>query len=424
MFGWLRDGWLVIGITVLVFGSIEAGLFLAFKIYDRSTSAPTRYADAYDDAPWVADYWQEYASTGMKWHPYVYWRHRPYRGRFINIDESGFRVTVPTESVDTSPTIYMFGGSTMWGVGARDGYTIPSSLGRELAKRGVSATIVNFGENGYVSTQERIALELALQRGERPDLVIFYDGINDTYAAWQNGVAGWPQNEQNRVGEFNLLNKQRLGDRARSVLLDVLLGLSTRRFVAALLPTGDADPQSSRFPAAATTDMRLPEQIVQVYTTNIDAVRALGEHYGFATLSYWQPSILDKAQLTAWEQPFRSRMAALEEFFRRTNELIRQRPLDSRSRPCDITGVFADVPSPIFLDQFHPSEAGNELIARTMVADVLAAFANRQSKPATTTASAQSKPDGLGADADAGAGWCSATPSGVREPRVAAQNSV
>ena len=49
-----------------------------------------------------------------------------------------------------------------------------------------------------------ITLLLILQKGERPDVVIFYDGVNDTYSAFQQLRAGLPQNEFNREIEFNL----------------------------------------------------------------------------------------------------------------------------------------------------------------------------------------------------------------------------
>lgn len=38
-----------------------------------------------------------------------------------------------------------------------------------------------------------------------PDLVIFYDGYNDVFAAEDNGGAGLTYNETTRREEFNLL---------------------------------------------------------------------------------------------------------------------------------------------------------------------------------------------------------------------------
>ena len=98
----------------------------------------------------------------------------------------------------------MFGGSTMWGVGARDEGTIPSLLARDLTDRGINGRVKNFGEIGYVSSQQVIALMRELENGVRPEIVIFYDGINDTTSAVLERAAGIPVNEVNRRVEFNV----------------------------------------------------------------------------------------------------------------------------------------------------------------------------------------------------------------------------
>lgn len=96
------------------------------------------------------------------------------------------------------------------GTNARDTFTIPSLLARAVEGRGINVEIINFGETGYVSTQEVITLLLQLRQGNVPDIVIFYDGVNDTYSAYRNEIAGIPQNEFNRVKEFNLTKSERL----------------------------------------------------------------------------------------------------------------------------------------------------------------------------------------------------------------------
>jgi lysophospholipase L1-like esterase len=368
---------------LLLFCLLESALSLAFYVDDRLTYKfpDTRYlADTYDHAPWAIDYYAEQASIGMKWEPYVYWRGSAHRGRFINIDDRGIRATTSAVSTAAAVKIFMFGGSTMWGTGARDEFTIPSMLTRELARKGVDAAVTNFGQTGYVSNQERITLELELQQGHRPDLVIFYDGINDLASAWQQGVAGRPQNEGNRVREFNLSSKQRMGERARSVLLDVALGLSARRFAQHLVPRGSAraDPVAT---APATND-RLPQQVVQTYMSNVAAVRLLGERCGFGSLFYWQPTILDKPHLTEYEKPYRIQMARMEPLFRQTYDLIRQGPYHKTYGLRDLSLMLVDTSAPLFVDYYHFGETGNELVARLMVGDVLTELGGRSSRRA------------------------------------------
>jgi lysophospholipase L1-like esterase len=125
----------------------------------------------------------------------------------------------------------MFGGSTMWGAGSRDSFTVPSLLARALQGRELRVEITNFGETGYVSTQGVITLLLQLRKGNVPDAVIFYEGVNDTYSAYQNGIAGIPQNEFNRVKEFNLSHPEKLQDVKEIFIKGVLNNLSTVRFV-------------------------------------------------------------------------------------------------------------------------------------------------------------------------------------------------
>jgi hypothetical protein len=91
--------------------------------------------------------------------------------------------------------VFAFGGATMWGTGSPDWETIPAYLQAGLeARRGKPVCMVNFGESSFVSTQEVIQLLLQLESGNVPHLVIFYDGINNIYAAYQSGQAGVHEN--------------------------------------------------------------------------------------------------------------------------------------------------------------------------------------------------------------------------------------
>jgi hypothetical protein len=88
----------------------------------------------------------------------------------------------------------------MVGYGASDDYTIPSALVRDLTQRGISdVQVTNFGQPGYVRTQELILLFAQLRRRNIPELVIFYDGCNDAFSAFQSGQAGVTENEGNRA---------------------------------------------------------------------------------------------------------------------------------------------------------------------------------------------------------------------------------
>ena len=101
----------------------------------------------------------------------------------------------------------MFGGSTAWGEGAPDDETIPSHLARLMNVWGVDTTVKNLGERGYVSTQEVVFLYRELQAGRRPDVVVFYDGINDAAAA-----SNWPEVPGSHVSLHRIRDRFRFGE--------------------------------------------------------------------------------------------------------------------------------------------------------------------------------------------------------------------
>ena len=381
---WVRDGWVAIGIALLLFGLLEGVLSLGVLIEDRlgqrQPSIPDWRvdADAYPDRSWVTKYYAEFrASDGVRWWPYVYWRRHPYRGEYINVDRTGLRhMSVSTATgADSSGSIkiFMFGGSALWGTGARDEFTIPSVLARELANHGIPAEVTNFGESGYVSTQEVIALLLRLQAGDIPDIVLFYDGVNDTYSAYQQHAAGLPQNEFKRVSEFNLPSDF---SRLRAMALrSVTDSLATVQMLTSLLqrvglPLG---PRRQALTELAADHPAGAAGVAAVYFGNVELVKALGEHYGFKHRFYWQPTIFQKTSLTGYEQSENRKANDFASFFRDAYAAVRQRrqtgAADSAFR--DLSLVFADMRQPVFLDWVHIGEAGNEAIARIMATDVV-----------------------------------------------------
>ncbi|MEE8107446.1 MAG: SGNH/GDSL hydrolase family protein, partial [Planctomycetota bacterium] len=225
-------------------------------------------ADGYEGMDWVEDYYKEFLESNQThWQPYVYWRRPPYAGKQIHVDDEGLRRTwIDTKAPDDAPRIFMLGGSTMWGTGARDDETIPSFLARSLSKEGVPVRVHNYGETGYVSTQCLIRLLLELRRGNVPDVVVTYDGANDMYSGFQTKRAGIPQNEIRRRQDYLRGNGPRPP------------------------PTPKLGPDE------------LVEQVAALYRANLRVVASLGKEYGFELCAFWQPSLFFKKPLTEYER--------------------------------------------------------------------------------------------------------------------------
>jgi lysophospholipase L1-like esterase len=80
-------------------------------------------------------------------------------------------------------TIWMFGGSTTRGAVEEDNHTIASQLAAALntAESTTHYTVRNFGENSYNSLLEvKYLQEQLIENAEKPDLIFFYDGINES----------------------------------------------------------------------------------------------------------------------------------------------------------------------------------------------------------------------------------------------------
>lgn len=128
-------------------------------------------------------------ATSSDYRSFIGWRQRPSESPGVHVDGGPYprRRTINTRAGD-GRVVYFFGGSTMWGLGVRDGETIPSQF---AALAGVYAE--NYGEIGYTAHQGLVLLLQLLQAGHRPDLVVFYDGANDVAAKCQRGFT--PQSD-------------------------------------------------------------------------------------------------------------------------------------------------------------------------------------------------------------------------------------
>jgi len=382
-----KDIWTIVGITILAFVLLESFLTLAFRVrgglFESSTAYvdPRGNADAYQDGSWVASYYEEFERSQIaQWKPYVYWRNQPYQGKYINIAENGLRFTpdpVKAHQSGTPPLrIFMFGGSTLWGTGARDSMTIPAVLAREISDKGITAEVTNFGQSGYVNTQEFIGLLLELQKEKIPDLVIFYDGVNDTFSAYQQGVAGVPQNEFNRVTEFSLIARANRAKLWFVAFQNTLHDLSILRFLEGLLSRFGIIHQQGALSTSAFVSNQdydaLAQDVVARYKSNVKMVNALAKQYGFKVLFYWQPTIFQKKHLTEYESSSRQDVRPMELFFLKTYALAQQSigTHETHSQVRDLSLIFSNVREPLYVDWCHLAELGNTLIAKEMASDV------------------------------------------------------
>lgn len=383
--GSIRSAWLVLGAVFALLLVMEAGA--SFLLFARDTikfsmlgksriAAETRYrtdADVYHGVDWAEDYYREYVKyrKSARWRSYITWSSGKFEGKHINVNEGGIRRTWNKNvgAGNESFKIFMFGGSTTWGYGVRDDFTIPSHLSRILSEQGFNVEVTNFGELAYVSTQEVIKLLLEIRSGNAPDVAIFYDGGNDVVAAWQNQMGGDIFNLKNRETEFNILKPWKKKELNQAFMVGFIKNSATYRLVMYLSMriTGRHFYDYSETRITPDEVERIAGEALTAYSMNVKLVEEVGKQVGFGTLFYWQPAVQTKPELTPYEKNWQDEKKNCDIILRRTYELVEKSDaLHSNERFHDISRIFEDYKEPFFIDNLHISEKGNEIVAQKM----------------------------------------------------------
>jgi hypothetical protein len=319
----------------------------------------------YESKAWANKFWKEQDASGQfQFKPYVLWRRKPFGGKYINIDEDGIRLTVNQDCSPEAPRVWMFGGSNLWGTGAKDDETIPSILAQQYSMALGPVCVTNFGESGWVSMQEIIQLEIELKRAVKPPaLVVFYDGFGDVYATYQSGRTDAPQdfeqlrqkfegsNEAGGVAYLREANTYRL----IGVLMTELLKLKQKQGQVGSKPGKDLTIYAH---TAADN-----------YLKNLMLLESLSARYGFRYEAFWGPlPFLGNKPLRAEEQKgwdqFEQQNPGLPDLAKRTHELVFSTP---SSHVHDLANVFDNRPEELFIDYGHANPVGNRIVANEIL---------------------------------------------------------
>jgi len=378
--------WHVVGLLLIAVLVVEFGVDLWRRcirwLRYRRTGRPDRsaLADAYAGADWSVGYFDEFRSAiRVDWRAYVAWWQRPFRGRYVTLDQRGLRPTPGEDNADPKAIhILCFGGSTMMGMGARDEATIPAVLARRLGELGHRVAVTNYGQLGYNSTQEAITLAQLLKTGTRIDIAVFYDGINEMACAEQTGRADALFNEAWRQAEFNLLYSERRG----ALIVAALMSMAPRTLRRLRQLTGA--PLRGPLPASEANlsqiDIpKLAREVIAAYAANLRLVRLLAREYGFQPVFFWQPVIITKRVKTSdelrWEADYTQDPDNRRRLYHAViGERQRHAALAAASDTIDLSMLFDDRADPVYIDLYHLAEAGNAAVAEAMVPAVAAAI--------------------------------------------------
>jgi hypothetical protein len=354
-------------------------------------SVPRRASLPYYQAQaWGQDYWQtmdDYTGHGTVavYVPYVIWRSPPVRSATLNIGQDLRRVT-PGAACDSPDAfrVVVLGGSTIWGFGAPDWGTIPAYLQQTLAGMVDRPVCVeNLADQAHLVTQNVITLMLELERGHVPDMVIFYNGVNEVMAAQMNGdpMAHWWLGPALRLSTSPAPQESPL-DWLRDHLetVDVLAKtLDIQR------PAPPGVPAiGPEFPAMTAEEIDLlADETVMTTLNAYRQVAAWGDAYGFEYCFFWQPILpVGDKPLTIEEQEMAGEMSSLSPtlpaLIAATYNRMAQ-VIPDETRLYDLTDVLDAQSGQVWIDFMHITPEGNALVAAAML-DVIAPDLSQKSE--------------------------------------------
>ena len=340
---------------------------------------PREKVSYYSSQDWAERYWYEFRlSRKQQFYPYVVWRRSPFKGKTIEVDRNGVRLTPGADCSAKSFKVFTFGASEMWGTGSPNWGTIPAHLQKGLEKlRQGPVCVMNFAESAYVSMQGIIMLLMQLRSGNVPDVVLFYTIADDIYAAYQSGQAGALENLDQIAAWFEGRREpDTFVDRLRSTysyrLIDLLMGKLTI-----------ANPQQEKptpsklvtYESMGIDVAKLSDLIVQDYFGNYEIVSALAQKYGFKYFFFLPPRLrMGNKPLTSEEQEMKHRTeieAALDKLYTAVYQTI-ERESSKYQNLYSIVHIFDRYDSLLWIDAAHVTPIGNQLIAARML-DVIQA---------------------------------------------------
>ena len=222
--------------------------------------------------------------------------------------------------------------------------------------------VSNFGVEGYVTDQELILLGELLKTGAHPDIVIFYDGVNDSSLAWA------PSGAPNAHFVFGTI-KNRIEGRV-SGRLDFLQNSYALRVLRRVLqrprPTGSfAALLAKQQPNVAST--------LHNYEENLRVARALADVYKFKLYCFWQPLLVyGNKPLVPFERKMsdRDRSGTTPEsaWFLTMIEVFREAEKHSAQNGSFVflAHLFDATREPVYVDEAHLGPRGNELVAQAI----------------------------------------------------------
>lgn len=358
-------------LLIIMYAVLEIAAGWLLKKYNSTVDTATvGVIDAgYNGRAWKDQYFKDAAayqasSQGRKvFEPYSMWKNPDFTSQTLNVVNGYRKTTNPSYSqADSVIKVFVMGASTLFCIEVPDEFTIASQVSKELHKAfpGKKFEVSSYGSSGFVNEQEAFLLSKLLIAGKRPDIVLFYDGANDT--RMQVGMSRpIPHAFFELYDQIFRSIKERLWANMvwKSSLLTLVMKYRTD------------DDKFEQNPAILKPRA---EEICRRYASTIEYGNNLAKAYGFRVAFFWQPTLLtvkkpmlepEKALLDLSTKQFGPCYTIMEET---VNKNIFQNPsFPQKSIAFNITSALDSVQESVYLDSVHLTAEGNGKVAEKIV---------------------------------------------------------
>jgi len=163
---------LVLGVEGFSFVAMKGGLFAHGPAMVDADLAKLYPGEPLDEVKTVLH--ESWAGIEYRYRPFVEYELQPRTGQFVNVQNEGYRSVTALPWPPPPDAIFLFGGSTTFGIGVRDTETINYYLSERLHR-----PVYNFSVPAYYSTPERVRFFTFVTEGVVPKTAVFIDGMND-----------------------------------------------------------------------------------------------------------------------------------------------------------------------------------------------------------------------------------------------------
>jgi hypothetical protein len=280
--------------TTILFACVIAACTLAMAIFDwwrgRDLPAAPRYnARALKSmSPSAAR--KVFAvftpdALAYEYRPWVGHGDRVVQTEQVHVDESApipIRRTVSRGRAGGTPRrIWLFGGSTSFGLGVPDDQTIATHLQSALrqALPGLDVRVVNHAHVSYYSSQEVALMEWLIRSGQHTDVAVFLDGLNESWHPLDV-----PDDTPTVIDAF---------ESSRHVIS------LTQRFAPARLVRTLLNRSSSSRLHVQLSPRETAHRAAMIYFRNVNMALAIAGNEGIRVLFVWQPTPFDEFGLSS-----------------------------------------------------------------------------------------------------------------------------